>query len=497
MGRRLLRTALVPFALLCPTALLADTFVVKDDAELTLGPRWRADGRGEVIHVGSYADHRHREGQHGHPRVGRGSDHQGLIRFDLTGLTGGTPLVSAALRLWVAGVDKPGVLELRSVLGPWQEQSVTADEAPPLGDLIAAVEVKREDAGHFLVVDVTPLAQQWLDGAPNDGIALQSASDSALRIEVDSKENVETSHAAELEIALSSAGAPGPEGPEGSTGPAGPSGPEGPPGAQGETGPAGATGAQGIVGPQGPAGATGLQGPQGNPGSTGPLGPPGLQGPAGSTGPAGPMGPQGPTGPGSIIGGFDMQFSQDDRAGWTHIETLGDDTCQLNIPLGFTFTGFGANTTTVSLSSNGILFFGQGCGSAFSNTSLPVPISSNAALFFFWDDLYDYGAGEFVEYATFGSAGGRVFNLYFHNRLFTSVCGTDGVNVMVSVHEGSNLVKASYSGLSGCAEIRGASATLGMQTTGGSSATAFIVGYNSPILDDNASRQSMSFHPPR
>ena len=101
-----------------------------------------------------------------------------------------------------------------------------------------------------------------------------------------------------------------------------------------------------------------------------------------------------------------------------------------------------------------------------------------------------------MEYATFGAPGGRVFNLYFRNRLFSSGCGIDAINVMISVHEASGLVKASYSNFSGCAAIRGGNATLGFQTTGGAAATAFTVGVNSPVLDDNAGRQTMSFHPP-
>ena len=77
-----------------------------------------------------------------------------------------------------------------------------------------------------------------------------------------------------------------------------------------------------------------------------------------------------------------------------------------------------------------------------------------------------------------------------------TLCGSDAVNVMVSVHESSGLVKASYSGMSGCSAMRGGSATLGFQTTGGNTAKAFMVGYNAQVLDDNAPRQTMAFHPP-
>jgi hypothetical protein len=190
-----------------------------------------------------------------------------------------------------------------------------------------------------------------------------------------------------------------------------------------------------------------------------------------------------------------MTFSVDDRVGWAHVETLSDDTCSMDIPLGFTYTGFGANTTTVSVSSNGILFFGQGCFTNFTNTALPTSLTTNPALFFFWDDLHDLGAGEFFEYETFGIAPGRVFYMWFVMRVRNAACPTETLQVVVSVHEDSNLVTANYKALTGCAQIRGSGATFGLQAAGGASAETAMVGFNVPALDDNASNQFMSFKP--
>jgi hypothetical protein len=124
-------------------------------------------------------------------------------------------------------------------------------------------------------------------------------------------------------------------------------------------------------------------------------------------------------------------------------------------------------------------------------------MTTNAFLAFFWDDLDDFGANEFIEYATLGTAGGRTFNLYFRNRLFSNACGTDAQNLMITIHEGSNLVKVTYSGFSGCASIRGSSATFGMQGPGGAAAKTFMVAVDAPILDNDAPRQSLSFLPPK
>jgi hypothetical protein len=248
----------------------------------------------------------------------------------------------------------------------------------------------------------------------------------------------------------------------------------------------GPTGATGLNGPNGATGATGLNGANGATGATG------LNGPNGATGATGATGPQGLSD--TIVASFDMKFSIDDRSGWTHVEALADDTCTFNIPLGFTFNGFGASTSSISVSSNGILFFGQDCVTNFTNTALPSGISPNAFLAYFWDDLSDFGSGEYIEYVTNGTAPGRVFHLYARHRLVSSVCGSDAQQVMIQIHEQSNVVNVTYSGFSGCANIRGSSATLGLQSANGTKAV--MAGFNAPILDNDASSQAMSFQPP-
>jgi hypothetical protein len=117
-------------------------------------------------------------------------------------------------------------------------------------------------------------------------------------------------------------------------------------------------------------------------------------------------------------------------------------------------------------------------------------------LFFFWDDMRDFGTGEYIEYQTFGTAPGRVFNLFYRNRLLATACGSDVMQLMVQIHEGSNVVNVRYIGNTGCASMRGNTATLGFQGPGGATAQARMAGFNSPVLDDNVSTNSMSFQPP-
>ena len=198
-----------------------------------------------------------------------------------------------------------------------------------------------------------------------------------------------------------------------------------------------------------------------------------------------------------ITASVNVNFSLEHRTNWTRIENIGDDTVFTDIPLGFTYTGFGANTTVISFSSNGLLFFGTNANISWSNTSLPTTLTTNALLAFFWDDLQDSSTTEFAEYATIGTAGGRVFNFYFKSRFRTgTACNdTSGVGALISIHEGSNLIKVTYTDMANCAYSRGAGATIGFQTAGGASAAPFIVGFNSPILDDNGVIQTISFHP--
>ena len=192
---------------------------------------------------------------------------QAYVRFDLTTLpagTRGTDVARAVLRLWVAKVTRGGMFDVHSVRGGWNEDAITAANAPGRGrDELVGIPVSLQERNRFLVVDVTELVQEWLDRTlENNGLMLMPNA-AGVSVEFDSKENAATSHEPQLEITLKptgAAGAPGPPGPAGERGPAGPPGPPGPVGPAGLPGPAG---------PQGLAGAVGAAGPPGPPGSPG------------------------------------------------------------------------------------------------------------------------------------------------------------------------------------------------------------------------------------
>ena len=278
-----------------------------------------------------------------------GGGYTALLQFDLGVLPSGTTsaqITRATLRLYCNQADTPGALSVAQVTSTWGEYSVTFNTLPAAGSPFATAQVPA--AGQFITVDVTSAVQSWVTSpSSNNGLALTAAS---AVLQFDSKENDQTAHSPQLEIALA-AGTNG-TGTVGATGPQGPSGPQGPAGPSGTPGSAGATGPQGPAGPAGASGAgafvyqgayastgnyaqgavvtfggstyvslsdsnhgntpsftpwawgtlalgaTGVQGPPGIPGPQGPTGPAGtgIQGPAGPTGPQGPSGPAGSPG---------------------------------------------------------------------------------------------------------------------------------------------------------------------------------------------------------
>ena len=268
-----------------------------------------------------------------------GGGYTALVQFDLGMLPAGTTaaqIAKATLRVYCNREDVPGAVQAQLVGGAWTESGVTYATLPALGVTVQTAQVA--GAGEFVTFDVTSAVQGWV-GAPGTNFGLALVAGTGTVVQFDSKENDETSHAPELEIALAGSGAVGPQGATGAQG------------VQGETG---ATGATGAMGPQGPQGVPGISGTGGGmaylgtyaagtnygvgdvvqwggsswvslvagnagstpgtsaltwgmlaaagaPGATGATGATGPQGPAGmsepgATGPQGPVGPQGPAG---------------------------------------------------------------------------------------------------------------------------------------------------------------------------------------------------------
>ena len=231
----------------------------------------------------------------------------GYLQFDLSALPTGAIVSKATLRLYLDSVSGNGKIDAYQLGYAWNEGTLTYNNAPPMGASATGghpIALGGSNLDEFVLIDVTPLVQGWVEGAiPNDGLALSLVGTDG-SFSFDTKESTFSSHQPELEIALSGpAGAQGPQGPQGLQGMQGIPGPAG---LVGPAGPTGATGATGVAGPQGPAG---LQGPAGPIGATGPAGPIGPSGATGPTGMAGATGPQGPPGSGGGFNGI-QEFTQ-------------------------------------------------------------------------------------------------------------------------------------------------------------------------------------------
>jgi hypothetical protein len=147
-----------------------------------------------------------------------------LITFDLSPLPTGVGVARATLRLYVDSVNTAGAVDAYPLTASWTESAVTFNTLPALGSL-AAGPTAVAASGAFVLVDVTALAEGWLDGSiPNHGLAL-ALDGTTGRFSFQSKENV---HPPELDVVLN-----GPAGPSGPQGPVGPAGPQGPPGTGG------------------------------------------------------------------------------------------------------------------------------------------------------------------------------------------------------------------------------------------------------------------------
>ena len=234
------------------------------------------------------------------PNVNVGGGSTGLLRFDLTALPANvisTDIAKATLVVFVKNFSAAGNVQVKPVSSAWTEAGVTTANPPSLGG-VAYTSNTISQGGVYVSVEVTSLVQDWVaNPANNFGLGLVADPANPASVGIDSKESIQTSHPAYLEITLASTGAQGATGatgPTGGIGPTGPTGPTGVTGGIGPTGPAGATGSTGGIGPTGPAGATGVTG------GIGPTGPAGATGGTGGIGPIGPIGPTGPTGAAAV-----------------------------------------------------------------------------------------------------------------------------------------------------------------------------------------------------
>jgi hypothetical protein len=148
------------------------------------------------------------------------------LNSSLPPATAAANVSKATLKLFLTpGTNPSGAIDIYPVTSPWTEATL-ATSPPTLSSTAFATGVAVGKTDQFLVVDVTQLVQQWLEGSANggldnDGIALLADTSTTYAV-FDSKESIFTSHEPRLELVLVNSG---PQGPQGAPGPPGPPGP--------------------------------------------------------------------------------------------------------------------------------------------------------------------------------------------------------------------------------------------------------------------------------
>jgi hypothetical protein len=137
------------------------------------------------------------------------------IQFSLEGIPANASVQKATLQLYVNQVLGAGSFDVYELDSGWGQNTLTYANAPTLGASATGnnpVAIP-ETADQFILIDVTPLVQGWVNGTvPNNGLAL-SMTTSAGGVLFDSKEATQTSHMPELQIVLNgSSGSQGPFG---------------------------------------------------------------------------------------------------------------------------------------------------------------------------------------------------------------------------------------------------------------------------------------------
>lgn len=181
--------------------------------------------------------------------------------------------------------------------------------------------------------------------------------------------------------------------------------------------------------------------------------------------------------------------SMDDITGWITLTGACADDAAYTVNWGFPFNIDGVNYTSGWISTNGILGFGGVSTATYTNTALPASISTDPMLFFHWDD----DAADIIRYVVQGTAPNRnCFIQWQGSESLTCTAGASRIMAYITLSEGSNVVSVRYLAQGSAADAQGASATFGFQYAGGASAGTIPLGFNTKLLDDNATNQQFS-----
>lgn len=115
-------------------------------------------------------------GAYSYIKVANSNMRHGFVQFDLSAITG--PISSARLSFSVAEVQSDGIVDIRVVNAPWDENGITFNNAPDFGSPTGAdLHVAAGDVGGTVTASISSIVRSWVDGSvENYGLALTTES---------------------------------------------------------------------------------------------------------------------------------------------------------------------------------------------------------------------------------------------------------------------------------------------------------------------------------
>jgi hypothetical protein len=154
------------------------------------------------------------------------------------------------------------------------------------------------------------------------------------------------------------------------------------------------------------------------------------------------------------------------------------DDAFVEIPIGFPFPFFGESHESVKISTNGFLSFGSDAF-AFANETMPSANEPNGVIAPYWDDLFPVVRGS-VRYLLEGEAPTRRLTVEWNQvPYFDPEDATSTATFQVTLYE-NGLIKFQYQDVESGLQGRGASATVGVESSDGESAV--LQSFNQPSI---------------
>ena len=171
--------------------------------------------------------------------------------------------------------------------------------------------------------------------------------------------------------------------------------------------------------------------------------------------------------------------------------TYGDDVVTGTFNIGFSFTYYGNTYTQFQATTNGLVCFGGGAATTYSNTAIPNSGGPNNCIYAFWDDLMAYYTTQPILYRTVGEVGSRMLIVQWTNYGYYNSDLPMGT-FQVILYEGSNNIRTQYRQLLTADRSLGQSATVGLENSTGTAAVQYFFHNESetnptPLLDPEQS----------